>query len=155
MKFPKERAYQAVVATSLKSKKLEVGTELTLLNIVQGSIKNGNRDVVNDVLIMSDNTGKRLRVPMRELVKMRTPDNKELFSNIEGTEDVNIAERLKIVSSTDRKDQSGAVIYPLQAYKLQDDFLNNKIQGWNNLVAGGLKDNHGFEPVQDYIVAAL
>jgi hypothetical protein len=160
MKYNKKKAHEQINSVALKSKKLPVGTELTVLDIVPGTMKQkigtGEREVANDVASCITNEGKRIRVPMRELLRFQTADKKEIHS-VADAENIEFPDRFKIVSSSDRRDRKNEIIYPIQAYKLGQDFLEGKeaANTWDKVVAGGLRDGHNLDPVQDYAIAAL
>jgi len=155
MKYPKDKMYEQVVATALKSRKIAANTEFTAVAVVPGTIKQGNREVTNDTLIVATNTGSQVRVPMRELAKMRTAEGKEAFTSVENENSVVIPDKFKVVNSTDRKDRNGNTVFPIQAYKLGQELLDGKITGWDKVVEGGLKEDNKLEAVQDYIIAVL
>lgn len=154
MKYSKSRAYEQILASSLKSKKLEAGVELKVIDVIEGSITQNGRELANDTLLVVKNDGTRLRVPMRELVRMRTEENKDSFTAGNG-DDLNIPDNFKIVSSSDRKDRLGRLIYPVQAYTLGQQLLDGKITVWDDVVKGGVKADNQLDPVQDYVIAII
>ena len=154
MKYSKQKAYEQMTAVSLKSKKIDGGTEFQLRDVVPGiPLKQGTREIANDIMICTTNSGSRMRIPVREILKWKTQDNQETFSKVD-EENISLPDKFKIVSGTDRKGRNG-LIYPVQAYNLSQEFIDGKVVGWDNLVKGGLRENHGFDAVQDYVIAIL
>jgi hypothetical protein len=155
MKVNKERAYAQRVAVSLKSRKIAEGTEFTTQDVVEGSYQQGNQTVPNDIVMTTDGDGKIVRIPMRELLKMTIEGGVNVLDAKQGEAEASIPDKFRIVSSTDRQDRNGNVVYPINAYKLGQDFLDKKVSGWDTVVAGGLKEDNTLEPVQNYVIAVL
>lgn len=158
MIYSKKRAHEQTLAVSLKSRKVEPETVFTVDSTIEGTVQQNNRTLANDILVVTKNTGEQVNIPMREFLRMRTADGKKVVSNTEDAENISIPDRFKVVSSEDRKDQAGNTIYPIQAYKLGQKMLDGEISGagaWAEVVAGGMKDGHKFEPVQNYTIAVL
>jgi len=140
-------------ATGLKSAKLPTGTKVTIVDIQPGERDFNGRKVASDTAIGVVN-GKRIKIAVSELAKMRTKDDKEIFQSEAGAPNVIIPDAFTISSSTDRTDRDGRTVYPLQAYNLADAFVkSNGKMTWDELVAGDLRDDKKFEPVQNYVVA--
>ena len=154
MKYPKDRAMAQVASANLKSKKLPQGTELTIVDFVEGKLTS-NENVPNDMFIATTSEGKRIRIPARELLKMTKEDGTSSFTSQAGEHEVVIPDKFKIVKSEDRKDRNDNPVYPIGAYKLGADFLAGKIKGWDNLVAGGIKEGNELDVVQNYQIAVL
>lgn len=154
MKYSRKRVLAQVSATSLKSAKLPVGLELTIEAVRTGELKDAQgNDVPNDVLICNSAKG-RIAIPMREYTRFRTADNSPMWTG-EGSTEVELHERFKIASSEDRKTKDGQTIYPIFAYKAIDEQLKTNAVDWNALVESGLKDNHGYDAVQNYTTEVL
>lgn len=153
MKVEKERAYAQVAATALKSSKLPAGTELTISDYVQKDTKGNNGKMIANDHFVCVSAGKRINISARELFKMST-ENGALPFKSEGA-DVVVADKIKILSSVDREDRNGNKVYPTFSYKLAQEFLDGKVEGWDNLVAGGLVEDNKFGPVQNYSIAVL
>jgi hypothetical protein len=151
MKYSKTRAVQQIAAAALKSRKLAVGTELVAVSVDERTLEDGTP---NDVLLCESASG-NIRVPMRELLKMKTAEGKNIFAIEEGSSEVDLPGKVKIVGAEDRKDRNGKTIYPIFAYNLAASQLEAGSIDCEKLVAGGLKDNHGMDPVQNYTVAVL
>jgi len=156
MRFPKSRVLAQVAAVSLKTNKLAIGTELTILDIDQKEITRADgSSVLNDVALCESKSG-NVRVPMRELLKMTREDDGKMFATEDGSDDVELPVKFKIVGSADRKNsRTGDTIYPIYAYKGVEDMLESGNIDWNKLVENGLKKDHGFDPVQDYTIAVI
>jgi len=154
MKYSKERAMEQIAATSLKSRKLAVNTELTITAVTTGHYKQNDKEVANDTLVCETADG-IIKVPVREFMKMKNEVvGEKLYSSEEGSKDIEFAGKVKIVAAEDRLDRNDNVIYPTFAYNRADDFFNGVIQ-WDDLVASGLKAGSSFDPVQNYTVAVL
>ena len=149
MKYSKERANAQIAATSLKSSKLDAGTELTLVDIIEGSFEQNGKEVPNDVMLCETSNG-NVRVPVREFMKMKT-DGK-LYASEEGAKEIELPGKFKVVSSEPREDRNGKAIYPIFAYNKAQEFLDGAVD-WNGLVDGGTKTDHGFDQVQNYTIA--
>jgi hypothetical protein len=151
MKYSRTRAIEQIAAAALKSRKIEIGTELTVSSVIEGELANGQ---ANEVLLCETTKG-NIRVPVRELLKMKQADGSNVFSMEEGAAEVELPGKLKIVSSTDRTDRDGDTVYPIYAYKKAEEQLEAGNIDWSALKDGGLKKDHGFDPVQNYVVAVL
>lgn len=150
--YNKARAMKQINSVGLKTAKLPVGTKLTVGETVEGSIKRANgQEILTDYLMCTTAKGV-IRVPVSELLKMKTKDGSPVFKSEEGSTDIQFPGEFSIASSEDRKNaRTGEIVYPLFAYKNAEAFRNGEISSWEDLVAGGLKEGE-FSPVQDYTI---
>ena len=155
MKYSRKRAVAQITATSLKAAKLAIGTELTLEEVRMAELQGrGGEETPNDTLICNSRNG-RVSIPVREFTKMKTTDDTPLWTGEDNSTNVELPEKFVIRSSEDRKDRNGNVIFPIFAYKDADKQLAENNIDWNALVASGLKDNHGYDPVQNYTIEVM
>lgn len=149
-----ERALEQVSAPSIKNAKLKIGDVLRFGEIMPGTIVYGNgKEVANDVIMCTlEPEGSRKKLSLREYFKMKLSGEVKHYKQ-KGESEVAFPAGIKIVKMEDRKDREGNVIYPLLAYKLADSFLSSdgKMK-WPELVAGGYKEDHGYDPVQNYTI---
>ena len=150
MKYNKSRAMAQVAATSLKSNIVENGTELTLVEIVEGSFEQNGKEVPNDVMLCETKDG-NVRVPVREFMKMKSEGS--LYGSEEGSKDIELPGKFTIVDAEPRNDRDGNPIFPVFAYNKAQEFLDGEVADWSELVAGGTKANHGFDQVQNYTIS--
>jgi len=158
MLYSKERAMDQMATSGLKSAKLPIGAKISIIEVIEGERAIGNRKVANDTaLCTTDVDGRgRLRIAMNEIFKFRNKDGKEICVSESGASKLTVPDHVQIVSSKDRTDRDGNTVYPLQSYNLADDFAKSEGKmTWNQLVAGGVKDDNKLAPVQDYVVAVI
>lgn len=152
MNYSKSRAVKQLAASGLKTRKIEPGTKLVMETIeAQETVVNGQTRITDFAMCVSEKG--RVRVPIAELLKMKKKDGKVVFSAENGNENVQLPDIFTIESSEDRKDRNGNVVYPLRAYALADAFTKGEIKTWAELIAGGPAENHGLDPVQDYVIS--
>ena len=149
-----KRAQEQIAAVNLKSEILIKGTTLQLEQLMEGTIEYGNgQEKPNDVLLCKNlSNNKTVKVSVREFQKMELEDGAHFLSS-PGDELISFPERIIIISSTDRKDRKGNVIYPIMAYEKVAEFLaeGGKLT-WDQLVEAGFKKDHGYAPVQTYTI---
>ncbi len=150
--YSKQRALAQTSATSIKSKTLAVGTVITFSEVLEGEIQGGsNAGKPNDTMLCETAEG-ALNIPVREFLKMKIENGKHYTGE---DDEIQFAEKFSIVSSVDRKDRDGDLVYPIFAYNLAQEQLDNGAIQWNELKEGGIKDDNKFAPVQDYTIAIL
>jgi hypothetical protein len=152
-KYSKERAMAQVSADSLKATILEPGTTLKMVDMVENTFKQGTKEVPADYMLMETSAGRTLRLPVRELFKMKS-ENGPIMSTENGADEVGIPTGLKVVASEDRLDRDGDKIYPIFAYNKGQEMLDSGEIDWTALKKGGLKAGT-FAPVQNYTVEIL
>lgn len=158
LEIPKDRFEATMVVASAKNKALPVGAVVTLLSRKQQEFTTGTKEnprtVINDILFV-DIDGKRASLPMGEIHRFNfTPDSEKLVAS-EG-ETVQLRTKFKIVSSENRLNQSGEIMYVPAAYKRADEFFRdeNRIT-YQELIASGPKKDHNYDPIQDYTIEVL
>lgn len=154
--MPKARAQEQIAAGALKSKKLPVGTTVRLEQLKTQSFGEGENEQPNDQLIcILVEDKKRIKVPVREYLKMNIEDGGgEHFQFEAGQDNVKFPKSFTIKESKDRLDKDDNPIYPVFAYKLAEDFIaKGSDMAWSELVAGGEKDDHNFDIVQNYTIS--
>ena len=155
--YSQKRASEQVSAASIKSAKLSAGVTFELEDIVEDTLTIGkDREVANDKFVFNTSEGLK-SMSGREYFKL-IPTEGKLKEQGEEAGSVAIATHFKIVSSTPRKDRNDNEVFPIQAYKLMDEFLDkdNTEVDWNALVAGGLtKEGQEMDPVQNYTIEIL
>jgi len=149
MQIDKVRSMAQVAATGLKSAKLKVGTELTVIELVKNTLP--GTETPNDSLLCETAEGNK-RVPLREMFKMVNEAGKRTWSSEEGSDKMEIPGKFKVVSSTDRIVQ-GETQFPIQAYNDGARQIEELDFDYAKLVKSGLRGDHGMEAVQDYVIA--
>jgi len=161
VKINRARRIAQTQTKSFKSNIMPVGAILAVLSLEEGTIKvEGKQDVYNDVLLCSHlDTGKTIKLPLREFNKMKTSEGNDLVRASEGGEET-FPQSIIIKSSKNRegkdKDGNSAPFYPAYAYNGSDDFYNaigtdNEME-WSDLLETGVKDDNTFDHVQDYVI---
>jgi len=153
MKYSKERAMEQIAATSLKARKLDVNTELSISGLTKGSFEQNGKEVANDTLICETPNG-IVKVPVREFMKMKGENGAKTYTSEAGSTDIEFPGKFKVVTAEDRLDRNDNVIYPTFAYNRADDFFAGTID-WDTLVGSGVKAGSNFDPVQNYTIAIL
>ena len=148
------------VTKAFKSNKFEVGTVLSIGSYEEADTK-GDNSVHVDFLLCTDNaSGKTLKLPVREFNKMLLSEGAELVRSLEGGEEL-YPKSITIEASEDRMgrdaDGNDAPFYPAYAYKNSKEFYDSLATAtpmtWAELLAGGEKDEHNFDLVQNYTVS--
>ena len=154
MNYSKKRAIAQTTAPSLKYISIENNTTLTIKDLEEKSYKgNQGEDVPNDQLICVKEDGKNIKVPMREFLKMNLKSGGNHYESQNNSDEIKLPTSFTILSGEDRKDNKERTVYPVYAYKLADDFLKEgSAVDYEELVAGGLKDDNTFAPVQNYLI---
>jgi len=156
MKYSKARALAQVAAASLKYAKLPIGEELSLVDVKADEIEDNNGNMIpNDTAIFAKKSGGNVKVSLRELFKMSTTDGGNLYSAEDDADEVEIPEKIAVRDSEDRTDSQDRTVFPILAYKGAEEMLKSGDIDWNALVEAGVKEDHGFEPVQNYTVEEL
>lgn len=153
--YPTERFSGILRAQPLRFKKIPLNTHLIAVSVVVGTmIQRKTRVIVpNDVGIFQDVSGKkRYRIPMREFVNFNLSEGKTISDYQE--EFKRLPDQIMVVASSDRVNQNGKIMYPIEAYLLSKEFLNEEIN-YQDLLNGGMKEGHTFDAIQDYTVAIL
>jgi len=140
---------------NLKSEVLAPGTTLKITAVRKDTLKRGDKEELNHQLICSTEKGNIL-VSVREYTRMKIEAGKA-YDGEEGTEEIYFPEAFSIVTSVDRKDRDGDVIFPVFAYAKGQEFLDsNGSMTWTELKEGGMVDDiERFSAVQDYTIAVL
>jgi len=152
----KTRAQQQIAAGSLKSKKISAGEVLEFEQLVPGDFTNSRGDKVpNDQIICVKQDGKRVKVPVREYLKMNTSgEDSKLYKTNNESDEVKFPTSITITSSKDRLDRDGNNILPVFAYEKAEEFLaEGSNMTWSELVKAGEKKEHSFDIVQDYTIS--
>jgi hypothetical protein len=150
--YNKARAMAQINAIGLKSAKIEAGTKVVVGEIVEQETKLASGiSRISDYALCSTPKG-NVRVPIAELLKMRTADDAQVFKTEDGSDNIALPSEFTIASSKDRVDRDGHPIFPLFAYNLNEAFVKGEVKTWAELREGGLKEGK-FSPVQDYTVA--
>lgn len=153
--MPKQRAQEQIQAGALKSKKIPVGDRIALEQLKSDDFEDarGNKQA-NDQLICLTPGKKRIKVPVREYLKMAIEGGGSHYKSEEGQDNVKFPKAFIIKKSEDRTDREDNPIFPVFAYKLAEDFVaEGADMTWKELVAGGIKDSHDFDQVQNYTIS--
>jgi hypothetical protein len=160
--YSKSKAISAQRAASIKSAKIAEGTEVVVDEIFEhpDTTDRINRDELRCIV-----DGKRLRIPVREFMNMAVASgNLTETSESDPTGQVIFPAKFKIVKAEDRMatvNGKQETVYPLQAYNMGLSQIEAANKGDQNafdfakLVAGGLRPDHGLDPVQNYTIAVL
>jgi len=151
--YSKSKMLNTLPKPSIKNVKLPVGEEITVKQVVNDE---KSTDTLNlDYLLCTRANGGLLKIGIGEYARMTVNGGGNTFDSEEG-EQVAIAEKFKITSSEDRTLADGKPAYPGAAYNGFQDFVKkaqaNETVDWRSLSATGLKEGHGFAPVQNYTI---
>jgi len=152
MIYSKAKANAQTQMASLKYVNIEEGEVLTFQDILESEYDQNGVKVPNDAVKCEDKTGKFLKLPVREFLKMDTGSDKH-YKGEAGEDDIKFPTSITIKSKSDRKDRDGNVTYPLFAYNKAAEFMaEGSTLEWEDLLKGGVKADNKFSPVQDYVV---
>ena len=150
VKYSKQSLLKQTVATGLKAAKIPANTEIKILELKEGKLDNGD---LNDSLLCEMN-GKKLTVPVREYSRMTVQKGKA-YDAEDGDDEITFPDSFVIVSSVDRKDRDGDVMFPVYAYNaFEAQRLESKLD-FAALKASGTLEGRTFDPVQDYTISIL
>jgi hypothetical protein len=150
--YSKQRALAQTSATSIKFKTLVAGTIISLSEIIEGEIQGGNNAGKPNDMLLCETADGALNIPVREFLKMTVENGKHYTGE---DNEIMFAEKFQIKSSEDRKDRDGDLVYPVFAYNLAQEQLDNGGIDWTALKEGGIKEDNKFEPVQNYTITIL
>lgn len=152
MNYSKAKVNKQTQMSSLKYIDIAEGTVLNFKDIIDGEFEQNGEIVPNDsVKCVENGDGRTIKLPVREFLKMTTEG--DLFQSEDGNDNVKFPKSITIKSKADREDRDGNVVFPLFAYNKAEEFLaEGSDLEWSDLLAGDLKADHGYSPVQDYTV---
>ncbi len=154
LKLQKNRSFAQTPATSIKSVKLNAGDKLQIMEIMTGTVQ-GKDDVFNDQLLCEGPNG-LIKLPLREYFKMTITGTSTYTTEGVGEGEIAIHQNFEIVSSTDRKDRDGEIVYPSQAYVgFAEITAGTRAYDYEWLKGTGVKEGYNGPAVQDYEVKAL
>lgn len=153
MKYSRKRVNEQTQMPSLKYIEVPQGTKLTFEEIMDGEFEQNGRKVANDTIKATSSDGRTIKLPVREFLKMDISGDGKHYKGETGSEEVKLPTAITIVKSEDRKDRNGNTVYPLFSYKKSDEFLaEGSTMTWDELVAGDIKEDNTFKPVQNYTI---
>ncbi len=141
---------------SFKAVKLETDDVLAIISYEKGETE-GDKPVPNDYLLcLNKNTGKNIKLTLRDFNAMIPSDGSNLVRLMENGEDEAFPSSVTIKSSTPRLDRNDKPYFPAFAYNGANDFYNSlgsdTPMEWDTLVATGVKEGATFPEVQNYTV---
>ena len=144
---------------NFKSNIIEDGHVLTVISYEERNTEAtaSSPSVPNDFLLCVDNnTGKNIKLPVREFNKLIPSGDNKLVRVQEGDTELYPA-TITIESSKPRLDRNDKPFYPAYAYKGSDEFYESlgtdSAMSFEDLVATELKEDNSTDPVQDYTVS--
>lgn len=139
-------------AQPLRFKKIAPNTQLIALSVVEGTMTQRKTGalVPNDIGIFQNIEGMRFRIPMREFLNFKLSDDRTISNYLE--EFGRLPDKIMILKSSERTDKNGVIMYPIEAYVLAKEFLNEEIN-YQDLLNGGFSEGHKFDALQDYVIA--
>jgi hypothetical protein len=151
MKISRERLVSQAAGSAIKLTPLNKGAVLTLMTKRSSSITDQATGNVRefDTLLFTHADGVAA-IPAGELLRFKKADGSSLISlTDEAQDELEIPAKMTVVSKQDRV-VNGETVYPIQARAGYQQFrIDNDI---NALLKTPLAENHGFAPVQDYVV---
>ena len=147
IRYSKQDLLKLSPATGLKAKKIPINTTIIIIDLKRSKLENG---FINDCLLC-DMSGKKINIPIREYIRF-TVQNGDLYDS-DG--DLIFPNEFVIVSSSDRRDRTGDVMYPIYAYNAFEDQSNENRFDYIELKESGIKEGNKYEPVQDYVISFL
>jgi hypothetical protein len=141
-------------ARSIKTATLPSGATLNFVTIRENTYEqNGDEVTVHSALYR--HSGGLSSIPVAELSRMVDAKGNSILP-IDGKdedEQVSMPQTISVKKATTRKQPNGEPQFPLQAFEKWNDFISNDVEcSYNDLVDGGLKEDHGYEPMKDYVV---
>jgi len=141
-------------ARSIKTATLATGTTLNFVTIRETTYEQNGEDVTIHSALYR-HSGGLSSIPVAELSRMVDAKGNSILP-IDGKDEdaeVSMPQTITVKKATDRKTANGEPQYPLQAFERWNDFISNDVDcSYNDLIDGGLKDDHGYEPMKDYVV---
>jgi hypothetical protein len=154
LKLSKNRSFAQTPATSIKSVKLNAGDKIQIMEIMLGTVQ-GKDDVFNDQLLCEGPNG-LIKLPLREYFKMTIEGTSAYTSEGVGEGEIAIHQNFEVVTSEDRKDRDGDIVYPSQAYVgFPEISSGERPYDYEWLKSTGVKDTYNGPAVQNYTVKAL
>ena len=158
MNYSKKRAMAQQNAPSLKYISLENGTVIHLKEEIAQDLpaRGGSTDPVPNDVILSDATlddkVRKIKVPVREYLKMAIEGNGSHYESEENNDMVKFPNSFTIVSQKDRT-YNGEVVYPVYSYNKAQEFLYGDSLSYDDLIASGVAKSNTYKPVQDYKIS--
>jgi hypothetical protein len=164
LKFDAKRIAEQTTLPGLSSTPLDNGDQVQLIAVEQGDIKTKrdgkdveiSADRVIAQIKRKDGTKDEIRIPMREITKMRDTENSRITASEKDQEEASIESEFTVVAVTDRT-RDGKLVYPIAAYK-NAQLLYQGTQDYNEVVEAGLQpmDGDGYpggvKPLRNYVV---
>ena len=153
MKYSAKRALAHVTGpTCITHAKQPVGTVLKFKEVIQGEYILDGVVIPNDVIIAVDEEGRFVRIPVIEFMHMSSKET-PLYMAEADNDEVRLPHSIEILGSKDRLDFNGDIQFPNESYELYSEFMKcDGIMSHAELIAGGLKGDNEFPPLQNYIV---
>lgn len=158
MSIVKSRA-RRLAQTQTKAFKSNIIEDKSVLTIIsyEEKMTEGKNPVATDYLLcVNNNTGKNIKLPIREFNKMIPEGTNKLVRAQEGDEEL-YPVSITIVSSKPRLDRNDKPFHPAYAYNESDKFYDSlgtdSPMSFEDLVASGLKEDNTTDVVHDYVVA--
>jgi hypothetical protein len=154
LKLEKARSFAQTPATSIKSIKLNTGDKIQVLELMKGEVVD-NPEVFNDQLLCEGPAG-LIKLPLREYFKMSIQNAKSYSTEGVGDGEIAIHQNFEIVSSEDRLDRDGEIVWPSQAYVgFAEIQAKERKYDYEWLKGTGVKESYTGPAVQNYTVKAL
>jgi hypothetical protein len=153
VKYKKSRMMSQARMGNLMSKALKVDTIITIQDVMEDHFIDDN-DVKqpNDKIVCMVND-EQFKLTVREYNKMKTVGNEPLFESEGDGDEILLPNAFKIVSAEGRIDAEERKRFPTYAYKLAPEFVKKDSKmTYEQLIAGGIKDEHPFDQLQNYTI---
>ena len=153
--YSSEKADKMVSMPSIKSNKLAEGDTVQILDVREVPEIGPDKDINVDYAVVLVNGTRKMKLPLREYLKLQNQDDSFDFANTSGDDgsEFELVEQFKIVSSADRL-REGEKMWPINAFALSDKLFKGEVT-FDECMKGDYKENHTEEytPIQDYTVA--
>lgn len=151
MKYPKNRINAQMVAANINKVILKPKTKLYLRDVIFGSIYLRGMEIPNDYIICVDKMGRPFKIKMQEYLRLTSRDF--LYSDYDMVY-YELPKSITILSSKDRTDEDGNIIYPNCNYNgVEEFYATNSLMTLKELRASGLRNKLYNIPMQDYVVS--
>lgn len=154
--YSKSRILSQAGATNFTSKKIAVGTVLTIQDVSKSEYpdRNGN-PVNNDKLILHDSAGSVMTITVKEYMKFKVAKDVERYHSDSDNDDITLPGQITIIKSEDRLDSKGRKRYPTYAYTGAQAFIDSKgaLDYIETVIESPLREDNPFDVLQVYTVA--
>lgn len=156
--YSKKRMLSQAVVGGFTSKKIELGTVCTIIDLVEDFfVDNKKVKQPNDKILLLTDKGVKLKLSVREYNKMTTVDGASNYNSEGDSDEITLPSQFKVVKSENRMaNDEKEPRYPTYAYTDAQKFIDSKGEmKYEELIASGLKKDNKFDPLQNYTIEII